>query len=123
MQAVLSEASLAQLQQVLRPELAKELAAATIARDDTVASLKKEKQQRRRYVCVAAGRCLGRPGVVCVYACVGGIWGGQIQQAAVCSRRAELGRLANSRQREADVAVLWGTWEQIYPHPGRSHTM
>lgn len=67
MQAVLSQASLAQLQQVLRPELAKELAAATIARDDTVASLKKEKKQRRRYVYVAAGTCLGRPGVVCVY--------------------------------------------------------
>ncbi len=60
-QASLSQASLSQLQQLLRPELAKELAAATIARDDTVASLKKEKKQRRRCVCSAAGPWRPKP--------------------------------------------------------------
>lgn len=41
-------AGLSQLQVLLRGELAKELAAATIAKDDTVHTLKKQEKQRRR---------------------------------------------------------------------------
>lgn len=48
LQAQLSEASLLQLQALLRGELAKELAAATIARDGTLAALKDKGRQQRR---------------------------------------------------------------------------
>jgi hypothetical protein len=41
-------AGLSQLQVLLRGELAKELAAATIAKDDTMDTLKKKEKQRRR---------------------------------------------------------------------------
>jgi len=44
----LDAAALQRLQVLLRGELAKEMSSALIARDDTLASLKKDKKQRRR---------------------------------------------------------------------------
>jgi hypothetical protein len=49
-QAQLESQALQQLQVLLRAELANELAASTIARDDTVVVLKKKEKQRRRCV-------------------------------------------------------------------------
>jgi hypothetical protein len=49
-QAQLEAPALQQLQVLLRGELAKELASSTIARDDTMAVLKKKEKQRKRCV-------------------------------------------------------------------------